>query len=186
MPPRPDSNDVNAPALHRRMFLGWAGVAGMTLSTGCLEVPSSGSPDYESSEIDNGAIFGPGLQDDLDREYDAALVVTESEANVFDLDRLSDAETAFINTTDFSSSYLGVIQVSEIDASRRIEVVDIHQSNVNLTVVVAVRGDTSNADERVITTLLLRVERVEEGIPDTISVELDIGDDHETFSGSQV
>ena len=50
---------------------------------------------------------------------------------------------------------------------------------------VAVRDETPHSDDAVITTLLLRVARDGSAAPDNIAVELDIGDHHETFSGSR-
>lgn len=186
MTPRTVPTDDRSPALHRRAFLIGAGVAGLTFSAGCLQGPSSGGPDYGSREIDDGPLFGPGLQDETDRDYYAALVVTEAHVDGFDLDRLSDVEAAFVNDTDFRTAYLGVIQVSALNSSTRFELVDVHESSVNLTVVIAVRDDTPHSDDRVITTLLLRVDRDGGGVPDTIAVELDVGEHHETFSGSQL
>lgn len=186
MSPRPVLTDGRSPALHRRAFLLGSGVVGLSLSAGCLQGPSSGGPDYESREIDDGPIFGPGLLEETDRAYYAALVVTEAQVDRFDFDRLSDAEAAFVNTTDFRTAYLGVIQVSELNSSMRFDLVDIHASDANLTAVVAVRDDTPYADDRVITTLWLRVDSDGGSVPDTIAVELDIGEHHETFSGSRV
>jgi hypothetical protein len=55
---------------------------------------------------------------------------------------------------------------------------------VNITVVVALRDEPPYSEDRVITTLLVRVPRGEAGTPERISVELSIGDRSETFSGS--
>jgi hypothetical protein len=78
-----------------------------------------------------------------------------------------------------------VIQVSALRSSMRFEIVDIHESGVNLTVNVAVRDEEPRSDDQVVTTLLLRVAREPEGVPDNIAVELDIGEHHETFSGAR-
>ena len=84
---------------------------------------------------------------------------------MFDFEWLSDAETEFVTGTEFGESYLGVVQVSALTSSMRFEVVDVHESDVNLTVNVAVRDDTPHSDDRVITTLLLRVTRGGERVP---------------------
>ncbi|MEF8915513.1 hypothetical protein [Natronomonas sp.] len=163
------------------------GTAGLTGLAGCSWVsdPSSGGPAYEAREIDDGPVFDPGLQEATERDYAAALVVTESDAELFDFARLSEADAAFVDETDFEVSYLGVIQVSALRSSMRFEVVDIHESDVNLTVNVAVRDDEPRSDDLVITTLLLRVAREGDAPPGNIAVELDIGEHHETFSGSR-
>lgn len=163
------------------------GATGLTGLTGCSWVPnpSSGGPAYEAHEIDDGPVFEPGLQEKTERGYYAALVVTEADAEMFDFGRLSDADAAFVDETDFEVSYLGVIQVSALRSSMRFEVVDIHESGVNLTVNVAVRNEEPRSDDQVVTTLLLRVAREPEGVPDNIAVELDIGEHHETFSGAR-
>lgn len=178
--------DDRSPRLHRRTFLIGAGLAGLSLSAGCLQGPSSGGPGYDSIEIDDGPVFGPGLQNDVHRDYFAALVVTDSQADRFDLGRLSDAEAEFVDATDFRTAYLGVIQVSALNSSMRFELVDLHESDVNLTVVVAIRDDPPHSDDRVITTLLLQVDRDGWRVPKNIAVELDIGEHHETFSGSRI
>ncbi|MFC6720225.1 hypothetical protein ACFQHN_22100 [Natrialbaceae archaeon GCM10025896] len=114
--------------------------------------------------------------------YYAALVVTDDEAELLDFERLSDVEAAFVRGTDFSASYLGLVQVCPLNSSMRFEIVDIHESDVNLTVNVVVRDETPHSDDQVISTLLLRVSHP---VPDRISVELDIADHHETFSGTR-
>jgi len=67
----------------------------------------------------------------------------------------------------------------------RFDVVDLHESDANLTVAVAVRDDPPRSDNRAITILLLRVAR-EGGVPGRIAVELGVGDHHETFSGTRL
>lgn len=187
MTPEPNSGEDIPPTLDRRSFLLVTGTTGLTGLTGCSWVPSpsSGGPAYEPHEIDGGPVFEPGLQQETERAYYAALVVTEADAEMFDFGRLSDGDAAFIDETDFEVSYLGVIQVSALRSSMRFDVVDIHESNVNLTVNVAVRDEEPRSDDQVITTLLLRVAREPGGVPDNIAVELDVGEHHETFSGSR-
>lgn len=185
--PEPTPSADTSPLLDRRRFLLVTGTTGLTGLAGCSWVPnpSSGGPAYEPHEIDDGPVFEPGLQEPTERDYAAALVVTESDAELFDFARLSEADAAFVEETDFEVSYLGVIQVSALRSSMRSEVVDIHESDVNLTVNVAVRDDEPRSDDLVITTLLLRVAREGDAPPGNIAVELDIGEHHETFSGSR-
>lgn len=183
--PVTDADTPPSRRLDRRSFFVTAGTTASTLLAGCLSDPSSGGPAYEAMEIDDGRVFGPGLRDETERDYYAALVVTEEDAELFDLERLSDTGTTFLRETDFEESYLGMIQVSALNSSMRFEIVDLHDSDVNLTVNVAVRDDSPYSDDRVITTLLLRVARAGGGPPDSIAVELDIGDHHQTFSGSR-
>jgi hypothetical protein len=168
--------------IDRRRLLVLTGTAGITILSGCLSEPSSDGPSYEYIEIDGGPPFGPGLQDVTERGYYAALVVTENEAELFDFERLSDVETEFVRGTDFSASYLGLVQVCPLNSSMRFELVDIQESDANLTVNVVVRDETPHSDDRVISTLLLRVSHP---VPDRIAVELDIADRHETFSGAR-
>jgi len=186
MGPKPDASGPLQSVLDRRRLLLATGTTGIAILSGCLSDPSSGGPAYETLEIDDGPAVGPGLRDESERDFFAALVVTDEEAGMFDFERLSDAETEFVSATDFGESYLGVVQVSALNSSMRFEVVDLHESDVNLTVNVAVRDDTPHSDDRVITTLLLRVTRGGERVPDSIAVELDVGGHHETFSGSRL
>jgi hypothetical protein len=168
--------------IDRRSLLVLTGTAGITILSGCLSEPSSDGPSYEHIEIDDGPTFGLGLQDVTERGYYAALVVTEAEVELFDFERLSDVEAEFVRATDFSASYLGLVQVCPLNSSMRFEIVDIHESDVTLTVNVVVRDETPHSDDRVISTLLLRAPHP---VPDRIAVELDIADSHETFSGTR-
>ncbi len=176
----PDAHSLSG--IDRRTLLVLTGTAGITTFSGCLSAPSSSGPSYEHIEIDDGPTFGPGLQDVTEQGYYAALVVTDDEAELLDFERLSDVEAAFVRGTDFSASYLGLVQVCPLNSSMRFEIVDIHESDVNLTVNVVVRDETPHSDDQVISTLLLRVSHP---VPDRISVELDIADHHETFSGTR-
>jgi hypothetical protein len=159
------------------------GTAGITILSGCLsKSPSGGSP-YEYIEIDDGPAFEPGLQDVTEPGYYAALVVARHEVELFDFAQLSDAEATFIRKTDFSEASLGLVQVCPLNSSMRLEIVDTHQSEIELTVKLVVRDETPHSDDHVISTLLLRVSRP---IPDQIAVELDIADRHETFAGTRL
>jgi len=177
----PDANSLLG--VDRRTLLVLTGTAGITILSGCPSEPSSSGPSYEHIEIDDGPTFGPGLQAVTERGYYAALVVTEDEAELFDFERLADVEAAFVRGTDFSASYLGLVQVCPLNSSMRFEIVDINESDVNLTVNLVVRDETPHSDDRVISTLLLRIPHP---VPDRIAVELDIADRHETFSGTRL
>jgi|GEM_PF-2650736 len=175
--------DARPPArTDRRTLLALAGATGVTILPGCLSAPSSVDTSYEHIEIDGGPPFGPGLQDVTERGYYAALVVARDEADLFDFERLSDAETAFVRETDFSASYLGLVQVCPLSSSMRFEIARVHESDANLTVNAVVRDEPPHSDDRVISTLLLCVSHP---VPDRITVELDIGNRHETFSGGR-
>jgi hypothetical protein len=148
-----------------------------------VTAPSAGGPPYTSHEIDDGPVFGPGLRDEHERAYYAGVVTTECEASAFEMDRLDDESTAFVEETDFSRASLGVVQVSQLNSSMRFDVLELSESDVTLTVVVAVRDEPPYSDDRVITTLLLRVTGQHRTPPDRIAVELHIGDHHVTFAG---
>jgi hypothetical protein len=175
--------DAHPPSgIDRRRLLVLTGTAGIAILPGCPSEPSANSPSYEHIEIDDGPTFGPGLRDVTERGYYAALVVTGDEAELFDFERLSDVEAEFVRRTDFSASYLGVVQVCPLNSSMRLEVVDTRESDVELTVDVVVRDEPPHSDDRVISTLLLRGSRP---VPDRIAVELDIAGRYETFSGTR-
>jgi len=148
--------------------------------SGCLSDSASGGPSHEQLEIDDGPTFDPGLQDVTEEGYYAALVATEDAAALFDFERLSDAEAEFVRETDFGASYLGVVQVCPLSSSMRFELLDVQDSEATVTVSLAVRDEAPHSDDRVISTLLLRISHP---VPDRIAVELDIADRRETFSG---
>lgn len=160
------------------------GALGLLPVAGCLEGPSSGGPAYESREIDDGAVFAPGLQDETEEATFAALVTTADEVARFDLAAMPrEADRAFVHDTDFATHYLGVVQVAALNSSMRLRVVDLKASTASLTVVLDREDPTPYSDDRVITTLLLRVSSAEYPVPDAINVELDIGERHVTISG---
>lgn len=159
-----------------------AGVATVSLG-GCLEPPSSGGPPYETYEIDDGPVYEPGLQDERPTEFYAGLVTSEDDAAAFDRSRLSGDGKQFIEGTAFPQEYLGVVQVSGVNSSLDAWVPDVSESRTNLTVVVDLADESPASDDRVITTLLVRVTRTRRTIPEKISVELSMGDRHETFAG---
>ncbi|MFC4357956.1 hypothetical protein ACFO0N_08350 [Halobium salinum] len=171
--------------LDRRAVLTVVGAAWLGSFAGCLDGPSSGGPPYETREVDDGSLFGPGLQDENERAYYAALVADAEATSHFDWEQAGDADRAFVEETDFAESYLGLVQVGQLTSSMRFEVVDCKESDVNLTVVLAVRDDEPHSDDRVITTLLFRMTSDRRRVPENVAVELDVGDHHETFSGGR-
>ncbi|SEO21820.1 hypothetical protein SAMN04487948_101150 [Halogranum amylolyticum] len=166
----------------RRRLL--AAFGATTTLSGCLSAPSSGGPQYETHEIDGGAVFAPGLQDENEDAVFAALVTTSEESEAFVLDQFpAKADRTFVRATDFATQYLGVVQVAGLNSSMGLRVVDVAASRANLTVVVAVDDPTPQSDDRVVTTLLVRVTRDGDPVPDAIRVELSFDGRHETFSG---
>lgn len=169
--------------LDRRRLLGLVG-AWLLPVAGCLESPSSGPPPYETLEIDDGPIYGPGLQDERSRAYFAALVTSDTEARAFELPAIpAKADRAFIEATDFRTSYLGVVQVSGLNSSMSIWLVDLAAAPKQLGLVLSVEDDPPHSDDRVITTFLVRVQKERPAPPDGIWVQLSIGDRTEHFSG---
>jgi hypothetical protein len=174
----------------RRGFLGLVG-GGVTSLAGCLESPSSSPPPYETREIADGPCYQPGLRDEQSLDFFAGLVTTDSEARAFDLRVLPrKTDRAFIEATDYRTSYLGVVQVSGLHPSTSIWLVDMAAPPERLGLVLAVEDETTRSDERVITTYLGRVQKkgqapclLREPPPDRIWVQLSIGDRTETFSG---
>jgi len=65
-----------------------------------------------------------------------------------------------------------------------VRVVDVATSRANLVVVANVDDPTPHSDDRVITTLLVRVTRDGDPVPDAIRVELSFDGRHEAFSGN--
>jgi len=80
----PDPDGDVPPPIDRRTFLAASGAAVLALAPGCVRDPSSGGPAYESCEVDDGPVFEPGLTDELERGYYAALVADERGARAFD------------------------------------------------------------------------------------------------------
>ena len=118
-------------------------------------------------------------------QFYAALVEDEAATNAFDLHGLVETDTReFVERTDFRRQYLGVVQVGGINSSMRFRVPDVSESTVNLTVIATLEDETPYSEDRVITTLLIRVTRTRRTVPDNIRVELSIGDRHEVFTGS--
>lgn len=151
---------------------------------GCLSGPSSSGPRYQVREIDDGALYEPGLHDETTEAFFAALLTSEDEVDAFDHERIPrEADRVFILETEFKSAYLGVVQVAGLNSSMTLRVVDIATSRANLTVVVAVDDPTPHSDDRVITTLLIRVARDGAPTPEAIQVELSLGGRQVTFSG---
>lgn len=169
--------------MKRRPFLRLTG-AGLLPIAGCLEAPSSSPPPYETREIDDGPCYGPGLRDERVMEFFAGLVTSESEARGFDLQQLPRrADRTFIETTDYRTAYLGVVQLSGINSSMSIWLVDMAATPEQLGLVLGVEDHTPHADDRVITTFLVRVEKERRAPPERIWVQLSIDGRTEEFSG---
>jgi hypothetical protein len=171
------------PALTRRRLLGTAALAPLA---GCLTSPSSSSPPHEAVEVDDGHLYGPGLTSELDEAFYAALVLERAGADRFLRARLTDEARAFLDGTDFATQLMGVIQVAGVNSSTVLDVVDLALTPVNLTVVLALRDQPPHSDDRVITTLLVRVPRRGGNAPERIWVELGIDGRDVTFSGERV
>lgn len=98
-------------ATRRALLTAGASVLGGALA-GCLFSPSSGGPPYQTHQIDDGAVYVPGLQDEQSMQFYAALVEDEAATNAFDLHGLVETDTReFVKRTDFRRQYLGVVQV---------------------------------------------------------------------------
>lgn len=177
------SHDPTIGTASRRSVLIASGLALSPLA-GCLSAPSSGGPPFSTVEVDDGPVYGPGLQDDLDMDFFAGLITSADGARHFDLDEETHPEAVeFLATTDFTTSLLGVVQISGINSSMHVDVVDLALTPVNLTAVLALRDDPPHSEDRVITTILIKVPRRGNAPPEQIWVELSIGERHETFSG---
>jgi hypothetical protein len=184
--PSPSPRRSNTPTLRRvprRSLLAGIASVGTLALAGCLSSPSSGGPPYETHEIDDGSVYAPGLSDETDLDFYAALLTSDDELDDFDRSRLPDAAREFVDATDFADHLLGVVQVAGVNSSMEFRVPDVSLSDVNLTVVVDVADPTPHSDDVVISTLLVRVTRTDNRRPEQIAVELSIGDRHETFSG---
>lgn len=152
---------------------------------GCLESPSSSPPPYETREIDDGPCYEPGLQDELSMDFFAGLVTSEVEARGFDLQGLPlAADRAFIESTDYRTSYLGVVQVSGLNSSMSIWLIDMAATPEQLGLVLGLEDEPPHSDDRVITTFLVRVRKERLTPPDRIWVQLSIGNRTEHFSGN--
>ena len=142
---------VDPPQLHRDVLL--AAIPRRTLLTtgasvlggalaGCLISPSSGGPPYQTHEIDDGAVYGPGLQDEQSMQFYAALVEDEAATNAFDPHGLMETNAReFIERTDCRRQFLGVVQIGGINSSMRVRVPDVSESTVNLTVIASLEDE---------------------------------------------
>lgn len=167
--------------IQRRGFLGLVG-AGVLTFAGCLKPPSSSPPPYETREIDDGAVYTPGLREGPSMDFFADLVTADSEARAFDLQTVPrQSDRTFIEATDYDRSYLGVVQVSGLNSSMAIRLVDMAETTEQLGLVLDLEDEPPHSDDWVITTFLVRVRR-EGQPPDRIWVELSIGDRTVDFS----
>jgi hypothetical protein len=173
--------------MDRRTLLRLA-AAGTTALAGCVSspsAPSSAPPPYETREVDDGPVYGPGLRDEGERAFHAALVTTEAEAAAFDLARFDrDADRAFVTSTDFRRWYLGVVQISGVSSSRSVWLVDVAASDATLGLVLGLEDPTPRSEDRVVTTYLVRVHREGRRPPEGIWVQLSIDDRTVTFEGT--
>ena len=171
----------------RRGFLIGAGGAVATALPGCVSAPSGGGVRFEALEVDDGPVFGPGLQSEIERAYFAALLTSRDGTDGFDLDGPgAEDATAFVRETDFGRELLGVVQVSGLNSSMFFEIAEVVRTSKNVVVVAGIRDDPPYSDDRVITTLLVRVPRASGEQPTKIWVELGFDGRSETISGSVV
>lgn len=189
MPPRIPNSSVDVPARQtggptRRAVL--ASSAGLLPLAGCIEAPSSSSPPYEAVEIDDGPVFEPGLASEIEEAFYAALLLGDAARSAFDRTLLDQPGQAFLADTDFDTHLLGLVQVAGVNSSTHLDVVDLALTQSGFTVVLALRDDPAYTDDRVITTLLVRVPRKQGPQPDRIWVELGIGGRDVSVSGSDV
>ena len=180
----PATQSIDDPRVPRRWVLG--ATAALVPLAGCLTSPSSSSPPHEAVEVDDGPLYGPGLESELEEAFYAGLIVEDSGADRFDRPSLPSAARTFLAETDFSSHLLGVIQVAGVHSSTHLDVVYLALTTASFTVVLALRDEPPYSDDRVITTLLIRVPRRAVGAaPERINVELGIDDRDVTFSGDR-
>lgn len=171
-------------ATKRRPFLRLAG-AGLLSLAGCLEAPSSSPPPYETREIDDGACYAPGLRDERSTAFYAGLVTSDAESREFDLERLPRAaDRAFVEAVDYGTAYLGVVQLSGVNSSTSIWLVDMAATPDQLGLVLELEDDPPHSEDRVITTFLVRVQKERPAPPERIWVQLSIDGRTERFSGS--
>lgn len=181
----PDTLHLAGPHVPRRWVLG--ATAALVPLAGCLTSPSSSSPPHEAVEVDDGPVYGPGLESELEEAFYAGLIVEDSGAERFDRPSLPPPARSFLDETDFSTHLLGVVQIAGVNSSTHLDVVDLALTAASFTVVLALRDEPPHSDDRVITTLLVRVPRRAAGTaPERINVELGIDDRDVTFSGDRV
>jgi hypothetical protein len=172
----------DAGATRRAVLAGAAGLA--AAAPGCLGAPAAGGPRYETRELDVGGVYRPGLRDETEEAFYAALVASQAAEGAFDLDAVPRAgDRAFVRETDFDAAVLAVVQVAGLNSSTVLRAVDVALTRANLVVVVAVDDPTPYSDDRVVTTLLVRVRRDGAPVPDRIRVELSLDGREVTFSG---
>jgi hypothetical protein len=137
-------------------------------------------------EIDDGPVFEPGLASELEEAFYAALLLGDAARSAFDRELLDSAGAAFLESTDFDTHLLGLIQVAGVNSSMHLDVVDLALTRSGFTVVLALRDEPPYSDDRVITTLLVRVPRKRGPQPERIWVELGIGGRDVSVAGSDV
>lgn len=153
---------------------------------GCLSAPSSSTPAYEAVEVDDGPVFEPGLASELDEAYYGALLLDDSVRSAFDRERVGAKADAFLANTDFEAQIIGLVQVAGVNSSTHFDVVDLALTQSGLTVVLALRDEPPYSEDRVISTLLVRVDRRPGPQPDGMWVDLGIGGRDVSFSGEVI
>lgn len=128
---------IGPPWPDRRSLLAATGAAAAALRAGCHEAPSSGGPPYETPEIADGPVDGPGPGEETERDHYSTLVTGEDGADSFDWSRPREADRAFVEEADFRTSCRGLLQVPALNSPMRFGVVDLHESDVTLAVVAA-------------------------------------------------
>ncbi len=76
-----------------------AGAVAISLG-GRLRAPSSDGPPYETYEVDDGPVYGPGLEAERQIAFDAGLVTTEADGGAFQ-SRLTPTDRQFIDRIEF-------------------------------------------------------------------------------------
>lgn len=153
---------------------------------GCLSAPSSSTPAHEAVEIDDGPVFEPGLVSELDEAYYAALLLDDSVRSAFDRDRLGSEADTFLGETDFDAQIVGLVQVAGVNSSMHFDVVDLALTHSGFTVVLALRDEPPYSEDRVISTILVRVDRRSGPQPNRMWVDLGIGGRDVSFAGEVI
>lgn len=188
MPPTFSTRERHAtgPSLGRRGFLAvGAGVFAGSLA-GCTGSPSSGGPPFTFHEVDDGPVFGPGLHDEREREFYAGLLVDRAAIAAFDRERLRPDARSFLAATEFDGQYLVVVQVSGVPASMDFDVADVAEGGSDTTVVASLDDRSPAAENRVVSTLLVRVTARDGFEPRGVTVEFHLNERHRTFDGVRV
>lgn len=113
----------------------------------------------------------------------AGPVTSGSEAREFDRQVLPrEADRTFIHASDYRTSSLGVVPVSGLNSSTSIWLLDVAAMPERLGLVLSLEDEPPQADDRVIATCLVRVQKERQAPPERIRVQLTNGDRTENFS----